>query len=191
MIDGGSGGFAVDSTWMKRYSRSIPVSAHLYVLPALRDASTALQEPKYQEGADRCFEYYLEHRGALQIGTLTHFLGYELEALIDLGRTEAAIPVLGALRRLQREDGSVRGKGGVSWVCTPGLAQLAVCWYKTGDRVPADRAMSWLERHQMPSGGFLGSYGAGATYFPNVEISWAAKFYLDANLLRGEPVLRT
>ena len=188
MIDGGSGGFAVDSAWMKRYSRSIPVSAHLYVLPALRDASTALQEPKYQEGADRCLEYYLERRGALQIGTLTHFLGYELEALIDLGRTEAAVPVLGALRRLQGEDGSVRGKGGVSWVCTPGLAQLAVCWYKIGDRGAADRAMSWLERHQMPSGGFLGSYGAEATYFPDVEIPWAVKFYLDANLLRGDKI---
>jgi ubiquinone/menaquinone biosynthesis C-methylase UbiE len=30
----------------------------------------------------------------------------------------------------------------------------------------------------------LGSYGSGATYFSDVELSWAAKFYLDANYMR-------
>ncbi|PIP06466.1 MAG: hypothetical protein COX51_08715 [Syntrophobacteraceae bacterium CG23_combo_of_CG06-09_8_20_14_all_50_8] len=50
--------------------------------------------------------------------------------------------------------------------------------------VPADKAMSWLERHQTKSGGLRGSYGRGASYFPKVELSWAAKFYLDAHRLR-------
>lgn len=190
MIDGGNGGFAVDSVWMKRYSNSIPVTAHLYALPPLQEVAEVLQKPEYRAAAERCLEYYLGHKAALQIGTLTHFLAYELEALLDLGGTEAAIPVLDTLRKLQAEDGSVRGTNGVSWVCTPGLAQLAVCWYKVGDRDPANKAMKWLEGHQMPSGGFLGSYGAEATYFPDVEIPWAAKFYLDANLLRGDTGLQ-
>jgi hypothetical protein len=51
--------------------------------------------------------------------------------------------------------------------------------------------MKWLDEHQMPSGGFLGSYGPKATYFPNAEISWAAKFYLDASLLRSDAVVET
>lgn len=189
MINGGSGGFAVDSVWMKRYSNSIPVSAHLYALPPLQEVAEVLKKPEYRAATERCLEYYLGHESALQIGTLTHFLAYELEALLDLGGSEAAIPVLDTLHKLQAEHGSVRATNGVSWVCTPGLAQLAVCWYKVGDRDPANKAMKWLEGHQMPSGGFLGSYGAEATYFPDVEIPWAAKFYLDANLLRGDTAL--
>jgi malonyl-CoA O-methyltransferase len=188
MVDGGIRGLAVDSAWIRRYSKAIPMSAHLYALPPLHQASKVLRKPEYRIAADRCMEYYLRRQDALQISTLTHFFAYELEALIDLGRREAAIPALNVLRRLQGQDGSVRGIGGVTWVCAPGLAQLAVCWYKVGDRTPADRAMEWLEEHQMPSGGFLGSYGSQATYFPDVEIPWAAKFYLDANLLREERV---
>lgn len=178
MVDGGSGGF------VPRYSGTIPESVHLYVLPPLFQAAEILRKPEYREAAERCLEYYCAHRDALQLSTLTHFLGYELEALIDLGRADMAIPILNALREQQAADGSVRAREGVEWVCIPGLAQLAVCWYKVGQWEPADRAMVWLEAHQQPSGGFLGSYGQGASYFPEVELSWAVKFYLDAHLLR-------
>lgn len=184
MIDGGSGGFAVDSVWIKRYSHSIPLSAHIYALPPLQEAAKILEEPQYRIATEDCLEYYLRDKRTLQIGTLTHFLAYELEAVLDLGCRQAAIPVLDALRNLQAEDGSLAGMNDVSWVCTPGLAQMAVCWYKVGDRDPADKAVNWLEGHQMSSGGFLGSYGPQATYFSDVEIPWAAKFFLDANLLR-------
>jgi len=178
MVDGGSGGF------VPRYSGTIPESVHLYVLPPLFQAAEILRKPEYREAAERCLEYYCAHRDALQLSTLTHFLGYELEALIDLGRADMAIPILNALREQQAADGSVRAREGVEWVCIPGLAQLAVCWYKVGQWEPADRAMVWLEAHQQPSGGFLGSYGRRASYFPEVELSWAVKFYLDAHLLR-------
>jgi malonyl-CoA O-methyltransferase len=177
-------GFDVDSVWIRRYSKSIPMSTHLYVLPPLLKASEIFQKPKYRTVADNCLEYYVKFKDALQLGTLTHFLAYELEALIDLGRSEAATPILDRLRDEQGDDGSVRAADRVSWVCIPGLAQLAVCWYKVGWREAADRALKWLEAHQTLSGGFCGSYGENASYFPNVEISWAPKFYLDAVLLR-------
>jgi len=178
MVEGGQGGFG------ERYAGSIPESVHLYVLPALCRAAEALGKPAYRSAATRCLEYYCRHKEALQIGPLTHFLGYELEALIDLGRAELASPVLDALGQQQAADGAVPGLRGARWVCTPGLAQLAICWYKMGQWEPADRALAWLESHQQPSGGFLGSYGKGAGYFPDVEVSWAAKFYLDAHWLR-------
>lgn len=186
MKDCGKGGFAGDPVWLKSYGKDIPTSSHLYVLPAIRQAAEFLGEPKYLAAIGNCLEYYLNDRNALQLGTLTHFLAYELEALIDLGRREKVLPVLKTLSDLQHYEGGVRAKDGVRWVCTPGLAQLAVCWYKVGEREPADKAMKWLESHQMASGGFLGSYGAKATYFPNAELPWAAKFYLDANLLRDQ-----
>ena len=33
------------------------------------------------------------------------------------------------------------------------------------------------------SGGFFGSYGKGANYFTKEEISWAVKFFIDAEHL--------
>ena len=178
LIDEGRLGFG------QRYSGEIPETVHLYVLPALYEASNLLNKPNYGVLADRCLEYYLNHRDFLQLSNLTHFLGYEIEALIDLGHAEKATHALDQLAKKQSRDGAVSGKSGVSWICEPGLAQLAICWYKTGRWEAADKAMMWLDAHQRQNGGFLGSHGLGASYFPNVELSWAAKFYLDAHLLR-------
>ena len=162
----------------------ISESIHLYVLPALAQAAELLEAPRYRECAERCLAFYRDAGNTLRPGDLTHFLAYQLEALIDLGAADAARPILDGLREQQAPDGSVRAAAGAHWVCTPGLAQLAICWYKIGQWEPADKALAWLEARQEPSGGFLGSYGPGAAYFPEAELSWAAKFYLDAHLLR-------
>jgi len=177
-LDGGSAGFDV------RYPDTDPKSTHLYVLPPLLQAAKLFGEPRYAEIAERCLDYYCHRPDALRIETLTHFLGYEIEALIDLGRQGLAVPVLDELRRLQRNDGSVRGVGGQDWVCTPGLAQIAICWYKTGQPQAADKALAWIEKRQLFCGGFFGSYGPRASYFPEVVPAWAIKFYLDAHRLR-------
>jgi malonyl-CoA O-methyltransferase len=179
LIDEGCGGFGV------HYAGTIiPETIQLYVLPALLRAADVLDAPRYRAAAAACLEHYLAHADLLRVGTLTHFLAYELEALIDLGRAEVAAPVLRVLAAEQRDDGAVRALPGVRWVCTPGLIQLAICWYKTGERERGERALAWAEAQQEPSGGFRGSYGRGGTYFPTVELSWAAKFYLDAHRLR-------
>jgi hypothetical protein len=179
LVDEGRSGFGVHYT-----GTIIPETIQLYVLPALLRAAEVLGAPRYRAAAALCLEYYLAHADLLRIGTLTHFLAYELEALIDLGRADVAAPVLRVLAAEQRADGAVRALPGVRWVCTPGLIQLAICWHKTGERERAERALAWVESRQEPSGGFLGSYGRGGTYFPKVELSWAAKFYLDAHRFR-------
>ena len=40
--------------------------------------------------------------------------------------------------------------------------------------------MRFLAGLQNPSGGFFGSYGPGATYFPEAEISWGVKYAIEA-----------
>jgi malonyl-CoA O-methyltransferase len=180
----GQNGFDIDSIWLERFSDAIPLSSHLYALPPLYGAADVLQHAQLKQAVENCANYYIGLEECLQLTALTHFLAYELEALIDLGKISLARQVLDKLREEQKTDGSVRALEGVNWVCAPGLAQLAVCWYKIGDKHPADQAVGWLERHQMPSGGFLGSYGRGATYFPDSELSWAVKFYLDAKFLQ-------
>jgi SAM-dependent methyltransferase len=177
-VDGGAKGFG------PRYDGSIPESVHLYVLPALLAAADLFGKSEYRETVQRCLEFYLRHEDALKPTTLTHFLGYELEALIDLGRADAASKMLGELKHKHAADGSVRAFEGCEWVCTPGLAQLAICWFKLGNHESAERAIAWLEKNQRPTGGFLGSHGSRATYFPREELSWVAKFYLDAKRLQ-------
>ena len=178
MRDQGRQGFG------ERYAGVIPESIHLYVLPALFQAADLFNYPNYRRLAQNCLEYYVSLRDTLQPGTLTHFLAYQLEALIDMGRSDLAIPVLDHLRQQQHRNGAVRGVGGSRWVCTPGLAQLAICWYKTGQSEAGDKALRWLEARQQPNGGFFGSYGPGASYFARVEPAWAVKYYLDAHRLR-------
>jgi malonyl-CoA O-methyltransferase len=181
MVDRGRGGFPASYGDFDY----VPESIHLYVLPALRQAAEILANPAYREAADHCMEFYIRHEETLNIqSTLTHFLAYELEALIDLGRPELSAPALDQLRAVQAPDGSVRGIGSAKWVCTPGLIQLAICWYKIGDHEPADKATEWVEVRQAKSGGFRGSYGRGAWYFPSTEPAWAVKYYLDANFHR-------
>ncbi len=184
MIDGGAGGFP------PAYSDcDCPETVHLYVLPPLVEAAELFENTAYRDAANRCRDFYVGHADFLQMETLTHFLAYELEALIDLRCEEQARPVLDQLQNEQKPDGSIRGKSRVGWVCVPGLAQLAICWYKLDRPEPADKALAWLDAHQSPDGGFRGSLGWGARYKQQVEVSWAAKFYLDAHLLRTRAFL--
>ena len=57
-----------------------------------------------------------------------------------------------------------------------------------GDFEPANRAMLWLENRQELTGGWYGSYGEGASYFPESELPWAVKYYLDGFFLREKKI---
>lgn len=155
----------------------------LYVLPPLLDAAAKFSEPRYKAAVVRALDHFKCKADLVEfksdIGTLSHIFGYMMEALVDLGELELARKGLRQAAAIQKPNGSIAAYPGVDWVCTPGMAQLALAWYKLGDRVPADKAVAYLESIQNPSGGFYGSYGSGARYLPQEEISWAPKFFLD------------
>ena len=82
-IDGGRSGFPTEYEGKDH----IPESIQLHILPVLRQAADCLEDPRYRQTADRCLDFYLRQAGTLDIeATLTHFLAYEIEGLIDLGR---------------------------------------------------------------------------------------------------------
>jgi malonyl-CoA O-methyltransferase len=168
----------------------------LYVLPPLMQAGTLLAEARYIDAAARALSYF-KHRPDLvefkpQFGTLSHIFGYMMEALIEMGETGLARKGLRQAAKLQNESGEIPAYPGVKWVCSTGIAQLAVAWYKLGERKPADKAVNYLIGLQNPTGGFYGSYGPGKMYLPEEEISWAVKFFLDAILLKdGADLIRT
>jgi malonyl-CoA O-methyltransferase len=161
---------------------------NLYVLPPLVQAAARLGEPEWDDAAIRALERFKARPDLVEfkpeLATLSHYFGYMMEALVELGETELASRGLEQAVAIQRSDGAIPAFPGASWVCSTGIAQLCLPMYRLGWLEPADRAMEWLERAQNPTGGFYGSYGPGATYFERREILWAAKFYLDAVLAR-------
>jgi len=157
---------------------------NLYVLPPLLEAARKLSEPRYEQAARRAVEYFKRKTDLVQwkhdLGTLSHYWGYMMEALVDVGETALAGRGLDQAAALQGESGVIPAYPGADWVCSTGMAQLAIAWYKLGIQEPADKAVKYLETIQNPSGGFYGGYGQHAQYFPREEIAWAVKFFLDA-----------
>ncbi|HKN86054.1 MAG TPA: methyltransferase domain-containing protein [Nitrospiraceae bacterium] len=156
---------------------------HLYVLPPLRQAGEVLKRPQYVSFADKALRYYLRHVNVTdftQANALTHFFAYMQEALVDLGCETEARAGMASVAKFQQSTGAVPGYHDVPWVCSTGLAQLALVWYRLGEKRRADAALKFLSLLQNPSGGFFGSYGVGATYFATEEISWATKYVVEA-----------
>ena len=160
---------------------------NLYVLPALIEAGHRLGEVKYVEAAQRGLSYFRQRPDLVDFksdsSTFSHMFGYMMEALVDLGELELARKGLEQARLIQRADGSIPAYPGATWICSTGMAQLAIAWLKIGDPEPALKTISYLERLQHASGGFFGSYRKGAIYFTDEEISWGVKFFIDAELL--------
>jgi malonyl-CoA O-methyltransferase len=160
---------------------------NLYVLPPLVDAGHRLGELKYVDGAQRGLDYFRSRPDLVtfkpQSGTFSHMFGYMMEALVDLGETELAGKGLAQAEAIQLADGSIPAYPGATWLCSTGMAQLAIAWLKSGRPEPALKALDYLERIQHASGGWFGSYGTGAIYFTKEEISWGVKFFIDAELL--------
>ena len=161
---------------------------NLYVLPPMLQAGRKLNEPKYIKAAQRAMDNYRKKSDLVDfkadLGMLSHYFGYMMEALVDLGEADFARRGLAQAEAIQKDNGAIPAYPGVDWVCSTGLAQLALAWYKLGINKPADKALAYMEKIQNSSGGFFGGYGKGANYFPYQEISWAAKFYLEAAALR-------
>ena len=128
---------------------------HLYCLTPLYEAAAVFDIPEYAEKADRIKAYYIQNRMDEIMGfrLLSHFHAYVLEALCDLGETELAKRAMENLEHLQRTDGMVPAHRDVNWVCSTGLFQLALVWYKLGDLERGNRALQFACSLQNPSGG--------------------------------------
>jgi malonyl-CoA O-methyltransferase len=170
----------IKSAWHLPYGNILTDNIHLYAIEPLLKAGQLFGEPQYTESVNRALAHYLSKTDLIEFNTLSHFHAYVLEALIDLGYPDIAAKGMDKMEYLQKKNGSVPAYPDVRWVCSTGLAQYAIIWYKLGRLDPAERAFKYLCRIQNDSGGFFGSYGRDANYFPNEEISWAAKFFLDA-----------
>lgn len=143
---------------------------------------------------------------------LTHTLGYALRGVIegyrysgDEALLEAAITSANGLLTTQRGDGALPGRidgnlnGAVNWVCLTGNVQIAHCWLLlseiTGNRrfLEAGRAANQFVRRTVDvegpddtRGAIRGSYPISGEYGRFQYLNWAAKFFIDSNLLEKD-----
>jgi malonyl-CoA O-methyltransferase len=162
------------------YGGSIPEPINVYALPPLIEAGSLLETKAYVDAAERAAAYYKFTPEVLRTDILTHFLGYVLDGFIELGERDFVLPVVKKILRTQKRNGGIPGLPWAKWVCSTGVAQFAVIAYKLGLDSQGNEALRYLLKVQNDSGGFYGSYGFKPAYFPDEEISWACKFFLDA-----------
>lgn len=172
-----------DASWDMGKHGTVPESVHIYALPPIKKAGEIFDIPKFVKFAEKSVKYYLDPVNLIpwnQDNMLLHFYCYIIDGLIDMHRINEAKDMLDQLRQFLQPSGGLPAYHNINWVCTPGLAQAAICFYRIGDMETAEKLLNFMTMLQNPSGGFFGSYGPEADYFPIAEISWANKFFLDA-----------
>ena len=169
--------------WGLPYDKKVPEAIHIYCLEPLRYVSKITNDSRYENCIKKALDYYLSQEDLTDFTTLSHFNAYIIEGLIDIGETKRAKRAMDLISTYQRLDGSVSAYSMVDFVCSTGLLQYAICWYKLGEIEKADRAFDYVCKLQNKSGGWFGSYTVArdsSNYFPTGEIAWAVKYFLDA-----------
>ncbi len=161
---------------------------HLYCLSPLVKAGEILNKPFYKESAYKILDYYKTNHydEIMNFGMLSHFYAYVMEALLDMGEDEIVKEAMDRVGKLQKGNGAVPAYHNVDWVCSTGLFQFALVWFRLGEIEKGNRAFNYACKLQNESGGWYGSYlseenpNEDNNYFPTAEISWAVKYFLDA-----------
>lgn len=173
--------------WSLGARGEVTEAIHLYVLGPVATAGEMLGEPRYRRFVERSRDYYLGVVRDLRFAApnlLTHFYAYVQEALWELGCAEEVRRGMADVAQFQQQNGAVPAYSDVPWVCATGVAQLAQVWFRLGETARAERALAFLAALQNPSGGFYGSYGVGAAYFPAEEPAWGVKYAIEAEQCR-------
>ncbi|GAB4144189.1 MAG: hypothetical protein Tsb0016_13590 [Sphingomonadales bacterium] len=140
---------------------------------------------------------------------LTHTIGYVLRGVVEAYRLSSAEEFLtGALKTANAlldcvdGDGKIAGRldrqwqSAVPWVCLTGTAQIAACWWLLGDicarsdfQDAARRANRYVRRTVKLDGaadivgGVKGAFPVDGDYGAWEYLNWAAKFFIDAQML--------
>lgn len=166
---------------------------HTYCLTPLEEAATIYNRSDYHEAAIKIKSYYLQNykEKILHFSLLSHFYAYVMEGLLDMGEKNLIQEAMNNIDDFKLKDGAIPGLNNVKWVCSTGLFQLALVWYKLGELEKGNQLFDYACSLQNATGGWYGSYPTSvlnrfargqqkAYYFPKAEISWANKYFLDA-----------
>ncbi|SFL03514.1 malonyl-CoA O-methyltransferase [Lachnospiraceae bacterium KH1T2] len=170
-------------------------SIHLYCLAPLVEAGRIFGKNDYIKKAYLALDYYKRkyYKEIVGLKYLSHFQAYLIEGLLDMGEEELVRKAMKNVADIQQKNGAVPSYPKKKWVCSTGLFQYAIIWFRIGEFERGNSAFKFACSLQNPSGGWFGSYplstDEGAekpTYCATSEISWASKFFLDALYYRQE-----
>ena len=176
----------IDDIWGD--GKTLSELIHLYCVSPLFEVASIFSREDIMIKAQKIKEYYIsEYRdNILNFGLLSHFYAYVIEALVDLDEVELAKIAMRNIELIQKENGEIPGYIDVDWVCSTGLFQLSLIWFKLGNMKCGYKTFCYACKLQNSTGGWYGSYLSSYnpneqnTYFPYDEISWANKYFLDA-----------
>lgn len=167
---------------------------HIYCLSPIKQAGEIFDKPEYIEAVGKILNYYKTEKieRIKNFSLLSHFYAYVMEGLYDLGEIDLCRESMISLEKYRNSKGAIPGLNDVPWICSTGLFQLALVWYKLGELEKGNSLFYYALSLQNETGGWYGSYPAPSVfaplywgrkkpyYFPDAEISWAVKYYLDA-----------
>lgn len=108
---------------------------------------------------------------------VSHFYAYAFE-----GRIELNLNVNYFLNTAKKYNGIIPCMpNNEKEYCYTGLSQTAMCLFMLDEFDLGMNTLKFVSQFQNESGGFLGGT-QNCNYFPNHELSWAVKFYIDAFL---------
>ena len=171
---------------------------HIYCLSPIKEAGVLFDKPEYINAVSKILDYYKREKmdRIENFSLLSHFYAYVMEGLYDLGEVELCRESMMRLEKYRNRRGGIPGLNDVPWVCSTGMFQLAIVWYKLGELEKGNSLFYYALSLQNESGGWYGSYPAHGVfarfyrgrkkpyYFPDAEISWAVKYFLDALALK-------
>ena len=153
-------------------------------LPPLLAAAEHFGEPAWKQAVWRAVAWCRRTQDFCRWSSPSHWFAWQVQALLELGLTEETGRALELPAAICRRGGATPAWPTVRWISSSGLAHLALLWYRLGERERGDRALACLHRYQRRDGGFAGSWGRGACYFPSRQTVWTARHVLEASLLQ-------
>ena len=139
----------------------VRVAGELCCLPALAAAAQHFAASEWQALVDQLASHARRVVDWRLWDTSTRLVPYIAEAWLNLGEPELARDALRGPSAAQRRDGAVPADRSGRWGDFAVLAQLAVLWYRLGDRPRADLALAFVQSGQLVNG--AGPKAGGAT----------------------------
>lgn len=167
------------------FDRWAPATVHLSGLAIAADYARRDGIAGWRPHIARAVERILRTADCAPAEVPTHIAAHGLEAVMELCDFEPRT-IAAAVRGLEnaaarlRRDGSLTVDAAHRWVSSAGLAHWAALWLRAGLTEPAHRALECLTNRQAADGGWTGSWGRGAAFFPRSTSNWTSKYFLDA-----------
>ena len=167
------------------FDRWAPPPVHLAGLATAAEHARRHGIAGWRSQIGRAIDRLLRTSDCALIDVPTHIAAHGLEAIMDLSDEDprtiaAAIRGLESAAVRQRRDGSIPIDGSHRWTSSAGLAHLTALWFRAGMQPIASKGLECLIARQADDGGWPGSWGRGAAFFPHSNSNWTIKYFLDA-----------